>query len=73
MGRFETEILTQSKNLELLMNLPGLWVDRVHRRKPLMKQILLDMDSSVSPTYDHQEGSDYNGYFKCTPVRLGYG
>jgi len=25
MGRFETEILTQSKNLELLMNLTGEW------------------------------------------------
>jgi len=30
MGRFETEILTQPKNLEFLMNLPGVWVDRVH-------------------------------------------
>ncbi|MFX0201707.1 MAG: transposase, partial [Candidatus Hodarchaeota archaeon] len=44
-GRFETEILTQSKNLELLMNLPGEWVDRVHQRKQL-KQTILDMDSS---------------------------
>ncbi len=35
MGRFETEILTQSKNLELLMNLAGEWVDRVHQRKSL--------------------------------------
>lgn len=66
MSRFETEILTQPKNLEFLMNLPGAWVDRVHRRKPLMKQIILDMDSSVSPTCGHQEGSAYNGYFECT-------
>lgn len=65
MGRFETEILTQSKNLELLTNLPGVWVDRVHQRKPL-NQIILDMDSSVSPTYGNQEGSAYNGYFECT-------
>ena len=65
MGRFETEILTQSKNLELLTNLPGVWVDRVHQRKP-PKQIILDMDSSDSPTYGHQEGSAYNGYFECT-------
>jgi len=64
MSRFETEILTQPKNLEFLMNLPGVWVDRVHRRKPLMKQIILDMDSSVSPTYGNQEGSAYNGYFE---------
>ena len=56
MGRFETDILTQSKNLELLMNLTGKWVDRIHQRK-LLKQIILDMDSSVSPTYDNQEGT----------------
>ena len=64
MGRFETEILTQSKNLELLMGLPGKWVDRVHQRK-LLKQLILDMDSSVSPTYGNQEGTAYNGYFQC--------
>jgi hypothetical protein len=65
MGRFETEILTQPQNLELLMNLTGMWVDRVKERKPL-KTITLDMDSSVSPTYGNQEGSAYNGYFECT-------
>ena len=64
-GRYETETLTQSKNLDLLTNLPGVWVDRVHQRKPLNK-IILDMDSSVSPTYGNQEGSAYNGYFECT-------
>ena len=46
MSRFETEILTQPKNLELLMNLIGEWVDRVHLRKSL-KQIILDMASSA--------------------------
>ena len=65
MSRFETEILTQPKNLELLMNFVGEWVDRVHRLKSL-KHIILDMDSSVSPTYGNQEGSAYNGYFECT-------
>jgi len=65
MSRFETEILTQPKNLELLMNLVGKWVDRVHQRKSL-KKIILDMDSSVSPTYGNQEGSSYNGFFRCT-------
>ena len=40
MVRFETEILTQSRNLELLMNLAGDWVDRVHQRKSL-KHIIL--------------------------------
>ena len=28
--------------------------------------IVLDMDSSVSPTYGDQEGSAYNGHFGCT-------
>jgi len=65
MSRFETEILTQLKNLELLMNLVGEWVDRVHQPKSL-KHIILDMDSSVSPTYGNREGSAYNGYFACT-------
>jgi hypothetical protein len=65
MGRFETEILTQPQNLELLTKLPGIWVDRVKERKSL-KTIILDMDSSVSPTYGNQEGSAYNGYFECT-------
>jgi len=65
MGRFETEILTQPKNMELLKNLSGQWVDKVRQRKPL-KQIILDMDSSVSPTHGNQEGTAYNGYFQCT-------
>jgi len=65
MSRFETEILTQPKNLELLMNLVGEWVDRAHQLKSL-KHIILDMDSSVSPTYGKQEGSAYNGFFGCT-------
>ncbi|MHC4331176.1 MAG: transposase, partial [Planctomycetota bacterium] len=64
MSRFETETLTQPKNLERLMNLVSEWVDRVHQRKSL-KQIILDMDSSVSPTYGNQEGTAYNGYFQC--------
>jgi len=65
MSRFETEILAQPENLAFLMNLPGMWVDRVRKSKP-PKQIILDMDSSVSPTYGNQEGSAYNGYFECT-------
>jgi len=65
MSRFETEILAQPENLPFLMSLPGMWVDRVHKSKP-PKQIILDMDSSVSPTYGNQQGSAYNGYFECT-------
>jgi len=65
MGRFETEILTQPQNLKVLMNQPGQWVDKVHQRKPI-KEIILDMDSSDSPTFGRQEGSAYNGHFGYT-------
>jgi hypothetical protein len=37
----------------------------VHNRRP-PKGIVLDMDSSVSPTYGDQEGTAYNGHFACT-------
>jgi hypothetical protein len=56
MGRFETEVLTGSRNLQHLMDLPGQWVDKVQQRKPV-QEIILDMDSSVSETYGEQEGS----------------
>jgi hypothetical protein len=65
MGRFETEILTTRKNLKALMNLPGMWVDRIRQRRSLDK-LILDLDSSVSETYGRQEGSAYNGHFECT-------
>ena len=38
---------------------------KVHQRRP-PKTIVLDMDSSESPTYGEQEGSAYNGHFGCT-------
>jgi hypothetical protein len=65
MGRFETKWLCRSENLAALVDLPGLWIDKVHRRRP-PKKIVLDMDSSESPTYGEQEGSAYNGHFGCT-------
>jgi len=65
MGRFETAVLTQPKNLSALTDLPGRWIDAVHKRKPV-REIILDMDSSVSETYGEQEGSAYNGHFGCT-------
>ena len=65
MGRFETEILTAKKNLKALMDLSGMWIDRVHERCALDK-LILDLDSSVSETYGRQEGSAYNGHFTCT-------
>ena len=65
MGRFETELLATDENLATLADLSGKWIDRVHERK-LPKAIVLDMDSSVSPTYGDQEGTAYNGHFGCT-------
>ncbi|MBP0129128.1 MAG: IS1380 family transposase [Nitrospira sp.] len=65
MGRFETEVMTQPDNLGSLVSLSGMWIDRVAERRP-MKAVMLDMDSSVSPTHGDQEGTAYNGHFACT-------
>jgi hypothetical protein len=64
-GRFETEWLARDDNLAALADLCGRWIDRVHSCRP-PKAIVLDMDSSVSPTYGEQEGTSYNGHFGCT-------
>ncbi|HKB35302.1 MAG TPA: IS1380 family transposase [Gemmataceae bacterium] len=65
MARFETETLSTTKNLQHLMDLPGKWIDQAHRHRKLTK-LILDMDSSVSETYGHQQGTAYNGHFGCT-------
>ncbi|MCH7634729.1 MAG: IS1380 family transposase [Proteobacteria bacterium] len=65
MGRFETVFLATDENLAALADLSGQWIDRVHARHP-PKAIVLDMDSSVSPTHGDQEGTAYNGHFACT-------
>jgi hypothetical protein len=65
MGRFETEVLTQPGNLKALTKLSGKWIDRLRERQP-MRELILDMDSSVSETYGEQEGTAYNGHFGCT-------
>ena len=65
MGRFETELLASDENFAALTELSGVWIDRVHDRRP-PKMIILDMDSSVSPTHGDQEGAAYNGHFGCT-------
>jgi hypothetical protein len=65
MGRFETEWLTRPENFAALADLPGQWIDTVHRRRS-PRIVVLDMDSSESPTYGEQEGSAYNGHFGCT-------
>jgi hypothetical protein len=65
MGRFETEVLTQPGNLAELTKLSGTWIDRLRERQP-MRELILDMDSSVSETYGEQEGTAFNGHFGCT-------
>ena len=46
MGRFETELLATART-EALVDMNGVWIDKVHDRHP-PKMIILDMDSSVS-------------------------
>jgi hypothetical protein len=65
MGRFETQWLTVETNLSTLTDLSGQWIDRVHGRRPL-RGVVLDMDSSVSPTHGEQEMSLWNGHYECT-------
>jgi Transposase DDE domain group 1 len=65
MGRFETRWLTVEKNLLALADLSGRWIDIVHGRRP-PRGIVLDMDSSVSPTHGEQENSVWNGHYACT-------
>jgi hypothetical protein len=65
MSRFETEVLTQKKNLEGLTHMNTQWVNQAmthttHRR------VTLGMNSSESPVHGDQEGAAYNGHFKCT-------
>ena len=65
MGRFETEVMTQPDKLGSLVSLSGRWIDRIAERHP-MTAVMLDMDSSVSPTFGDQENTAYNGHFGCT-------
>jgi hypothetical protein len=65
MGRFETEWLATEANLAALTDLSGTWIDRVHARRP-PDGIILGVDSSESPTFGQQEGSAWNGHFRCT-------
>jgi hypothetical protein len=65
MSRFETELLACRENVLALMDLPGTWIDGVNERADL-KELVLDMDSSESPTYGRQQGTAFNGYFGCT-------
>jgi hypothetical protein len=63
MGQFERGV-DQETNLSALADLSGCWIDRVHACRPV-RGIVLDIDSSVSPTFGEQEGTAYNGHFGC--------
>ncbi len=65
MGRFETQILATEENRAALTDLNEQWVVRACARTR-MDRLVLDMDSSVSPTHGQQEGSAYNGHFGQT-------
>jgi len=65
MGRFETGTLALPENREAMADLNGQWINRFHDCNGL-KYIVLDMDSSVSPTDGDQEGSALNGHFDCS-------
>ena len=63
-SRFETEMLTHPENSEALSRLNGAWVSRAIGRTRT-RRIILDLDSSESPVHGEQDGSSYNGRFKC--------
>ena len=65
MGRFETQWLAAPKNFAALADLSGQWIDLVHGRRP-PRGIVLDMDSSVSPTHGTIADRDH---FQCQNQR----
>jgi hypothetical protein len=65
MGRFETRWLATPENLRSLVDLSGYWIDRVRKCRST-GEVILDVDSSVSPTHGEQEQSIWNAHFGCT-------
>jgi hypothetical protein len=63
MGHFGTAVLATAENLAAPADLSGQWIGQVHDRHSPTK-IILDIDSSVSPTHGDQEGTAYNGHFE---------
>src|SRR5271156_6171149 len=51
-----------------LADLSSQRIELVHGRRP-PRGIVLDMDSSVSPTHSKQEMSVWNGHYACTCYR----
>ena len=64
-GRFETKWLAATDNLSTLTDLSGQWINRVQGRRST-RVIVLDMDSSASPTHGELEMSVWNGHYECT-------
>lgn len=64
-SQFETHWLSTDTNLAGLIDLSGQWIDDLYRRRS-PRGIVLDMDSSVSPTQGEQERSVWNGHYQCT-------
>ena len=64
MGRFETNWLASD---EQFTGLSGQWIDCIHGWR-LPRSIVLDMDSTASPTRGNQKGTPYNGQFACTSL-----
>src|ERR1700747_2325936 len=65
MGRFETRSRAAKRTLPAPADLSGQGIDTVHARRP-PQGIVLDMDSSVSPTHGEQENSVWNGHYDWT-------
>src|SRR5262245_39271296 len=64
-GALRDAMARGAQELAALADLSGQWIDLVHGRRP-PRGIVLDMDSSVSPTHGEQEMSVWNGHYGCT-------
>src|SRR5664280_2064247 len=62
---FETELLTQEKNLSGLAAINREMIARAEAIDA-QQRIVLDMDSTEIPVYGQQENSSYNGHFEST-------
>ena len=62
---FETELLTEDKNLTGLAMLNRDFIARVEAMES-PRRVVLDIDSTEVPVYGEQEHSAYNGHFETT-------
>ena len=61
-GRRWLNELIADPTANVAADLSGQWIDLVHGRRP-PRGVVLDMDSSVSPTHGEQEMSVWNGHY----------